>query len=541
MRNMKKQLKPFLFLALLAGCWSCTNPTWEEHYSSHGDVLDMTLMDALKSRSNLSEFVQMLEQTGYSEKLAQTQFYTVWAPDNSVLDPIDTYSEVEIQQIVKNHVSRHPYSTYELALDEIRVRTVGGKRIPFAKAGEVFSYGAQALLEKDVTVLNGVLHTLNGYEPYVRNIWEFLQHTPGYESMYQFINTYQRHVFMEDESQKIGVINGEMVYDSIFDDYNRMFNMYGDISSEDSSMTVIVPDNDAWKETYEQISSYFVQNPNYVKEQNITQEELDSMQKELTSRAMLQNMFFAGLHEPSDLASRDYIYNTWGERIENPGAFFEGMKDTILSNGIVYRASQLHMQPSMWCPTEIVEAMNGNLSPDSAENSTRDLFQRSYSVRDENGSQIFWYMYVSPTTTAVKPYVTFRLNNLLSTSYMIKVVFAPNPEALPAAIWGGEVDSSKILPTKLRFVLSSVNKSGKIAKRTYANNNLYTVNPYKFDTMVVTRTASADQPFTFPYHDAVDADGNGTTLQIISAVENKELDEFTRDMYIDCIIVEPVY
>ena len=68
--NMKYICHSFLCLLLAAGLGSCTSPLWEDHYSSHVDeILDITLMEAIKANPDLSTFASLLESAGLDERL----------------------------------------------------------------------------------------------------------------------------------------------------------------------------------------------------------------------------------------------------------------------------------------------------------------------------------------------------------------------------------------------------------------------------------------------------------------------------------------
>lgn len=528
---MKNKIKVLWSLFLVAGCFSCTDPAWNEHYSSKvDDILDMTLTDAIRQNDDLSTFLTMLEKTGYDTVLAATQSYTIWAPINEALADVDLSDVDEMSSIVKNHISRFPYVTSTTTGVET-VRMLDKKILSFSQNGEDFYFGNQKLLSYDCTCNNGILHTIDGREPYLRNIWEFMKDTRGYDSIYKYMASYEVYEFDEDNSEVLGINEyGQTVYDSVFNYSNLLLTSFGSIKTEDSIYTMILPDNQAWIEMYDSIKHFFQYD-------SITDKRYaDSMEESYSKVFLVRNLIFRGNMSPTEIQAKPTLYPTYPTLIEDPAAFFAGTSDTILSNGRAYRTSSLNYTPDLWCPTIKIEGESfGYHTPDTSEVGTRSLFSRSARnswLKDNISSES--YLDVVPLSASTRPYITFSLPMTLSASYNIYCVF------LPLNVNNAKMDSSKLLPTKVRYTLSYVNPNGKITSRTYSNNNLYTTDPTKIDTVLITQNASGPQPFKFPYANYGE-ETTKVTLRLTSAVNNEEFLEYTREMLIDCIILEPVY
>ena len=542
---MKKTIQALTALVLLAGAVSCTSRDWDEHYSSHmGQILDMSLMDALRGHSSeVGLFIDMLERTGYDTILATSQSYTVWAPSDAYLSGIDLDDEVEVEQVVKNHISRFAYPTARVAVTEASVKMLDSKRILFAAGDNGYRFGSQPLQEQDIAVNNGILHILDGYEPYVRNLFEYMKYDRRFQNFYDFIMTYDYNEFLPDRSTVIGVVDGQTVYDSVFYHSNLVFSTIGHIDSEEQTYTMIIPDNEAWTTMYDSISSYFFVSPHT---HGMTQEICDSMQNASTNTYLIYDLVFKGEVTPDSLDKADMLMTTTGNVINDPQAFFaeEGsatgyMSDTVLSNGIAYRASKLNLSREQWCPTRIVEAEYGfNVVADLNESNTRNIFRRDARgtlYADSISEQK--YLEVNAKNLFSTPYVTFSLRDLRSTSYNVYVVFVPQTVEYEA---GDSIP--ELLPTKVWFELTYIGTSGEFQSEFFYNFEPVEVDPYRMDTVQVTFDdwLMEDWPVTFPYCDAEDDEGYGTRLRVYNGVQNSELDRYTRKMLIDCIIVEPV-
>ncbi len=555
---MTDKLKLLWMVPLLTLFASCTDKMWDEHYQSYVDeILDQTLMDAINERPELSIFSGMLKSTGYDSILSRSQSYTVWAPVNASLTNLK-YSDDELKTFVENHITRYPLTCTSITEDDKPVSMLNHKKIRFSRSGPGYTFGQQTVIENDITVNNGILQVLDHYEPYVRNIWEFLQYTPGFENYFRFLNSYEEYEFNEAASTFLTFDeNGQSVYDSIFWYNNGLLSDIGSFKDEDSSYTLLAPKNAAWDEMFDSIKSYFVYSnsviprletgmtigPDY-KEDNYA----DSMQYQSTVSVMALKMSFRGVRTPEDIAAATYmkpniceVYNLVDEEdyiIKNPAEFFSDSRDTTVSNGVVYMADHLHFSPSDWCKTVKVEAESnsGAFTLDPAEMRARNTYSRqtrSYPwISDQISNKGF--LEVVPVSSTDKAYATFFVYDLQSTAYNIYVVLVPatyyvrEPEA---------EDSAKCLPNKMQFTLAYPTGDGLREEINY-NKFTYTNDPFKVDTVLVTRDADGNpSPVTFPYCTCFEIPS--VTFKVYNNVSSKETKRYSRNLLIDCVIFEP--
>ena len=550
--NMKYICHSFLCLLLAAGLGSCTSPLWEDHYSSHVDeILDITLMEAIKANPDLSTFASLLESAGLDERLSATQSYTVWAPDNDALSGYQPEDQEDLLVFLKNHISRFPYPTSGLEGSSEVIHMLDNKRISFSRSGNDFYFGSQRLVSCNTTVNNGILHVLDGYESYVPNIWEFMKNTPGFDSIYNYVASKEVYTFMESASTPLGVENGQTVYDSVFRYYNPLMYQIGRIKEEDSTYTIILPTNEAWTEMYDSISSYFVYNPIQT-DRTRPANYPDSMQDNTVKSYMLLNMSFSGDYSKELISSLAYMtpveatnyYSYADAKVQDPIRLFENCTDTVVSNGRVYMADHLVKTPDSWCPALQIEGeAYYQLYPDSVEASTRQIIQRETntswcdSAVSEHG-----YLEVKPYSSR-EPYVTYMIDDVCSTGYLIYCVFLP--PNVTATTYDRALkkmaDTTVSVPAQLQFELSYVREGDtEMSSTTYETNahRTYQTDPYHVDTMLVTRNAQTGepQPVYFPYTNRGEYGEPTVTLKI----KNVSQEGNNRDTYIDCIIFEPV-
>lgn len=557
---MKRLLKLVVGLSLAVGMWSCTHPAWEEHYSvASGNVIDKTLKEALLADKELSQFVAYLEEMNYLDQFAYSQSYTIWAPTNDAWVGFDDTDKRNLLQTLKNHVSRYPYLTSDVSQKSVNLHLMDNKRVLFHKEGDDFYFGSKKLVAYDQAYKNGILHKISGVEPYVQNIYEYIQYTDGLDSLRAFINSYQTTTFDESQSLVLGVNDqGETVYDSVFVSYNNLFSEYylGYINDEEETYTTLLPTNEAWKKMYELYYPYRNLHPfvlplpasgDPVREPaHVT----DSIRDDVVKKYILQYLTFGQAMTPDEIANRGSMYTIGGQRvIKDMNDYFESSYGTYkeLSNGVVYTTDELRLDPSYWCETYKIEAeMTYNhyyipniyiAEPDSMamsqqkqEESVRDLYRReTHTSWMDSAISEHAYLEVNSRSDQVAPTVAFDLSGmaLSNVDYNVKVVF------LPDRIFRANTPNKKYKPVPVRFSISYMSEDGGVATSDY--RHVQYTDPMNADTVLVTAEEDGTPaPIRLPYSSTL------MSLKVISDIQPLQDTVYSRNMLIDCIILEPV-
>lgn len=120
-KNINKSIRTgILVFAGLLVSYACSD-TWDDHYDpnlSTGNVVDATIYQQIKSTNELSDFLEILDKTGYSALLDESQIVTVFAPVNGSFNKDSLLTEIAnghkdqvITRFVKNHIARYNYSS----------------------------------------------------------------------------------------------------------------------------------------------------------------------------------------------------------------------------------------------------------------------------------------------------------------------------------------------------------------------------------------------------------------------------------------------
>lgn len=514
MKNIIHKHRFFLLLAICAVFIQSCNDKWDEHYKSdsiEGD--NITLFEYINSRPNLSIFSNLLKETGYDSLLNTTVSYTVWAPDNDALAGIDLTDETYVYNLVRNHIKLSRMSTARV--DSGFINMMSGKGVSFIENGGIYRFGTAELTLKDIPVANGLVNEIDGYAPYLSNIWEYINDKEGLDSLKSYLYGNTLSILDPVNSVPIGYDeDGNTIYDTVFVFQNEILDDIGQLYNEDSIYTTILPNNIAWNESYEHIHSFFNIPEGFGGEER---------GMELSKFALIQDMVFRGTIYKDQ--AYDSIVSTSGNVFYSPSYLFENIESENVSNGLVYVSSKMpFVETTSWFKeirVEAEEVLNRKNVLSTINN--RSSYGSSLDVSENE------YILVQPTSTSSKPNVTFSIPNVLSGKYNIYCVFVP--ESI--------LDDSKKVMSKVAYTLAYIYRSSdgrsKTQKITPDNNVIQAEGLTK---MWVTE-------FDFEYANVIDEDYKDVkvTLKVENIVTSTDVldnPEYTRDMRIDCIILEPV-
>ncbi len=163
-----------VFLAALIIC-GCTD-NWDDYYKGDSTAVSGDVLTSLKSNSDYSDFVKLLENYGIDDEISSSKIYTVWAPTNSALS---TYSSLipsdtsDIKAFLRNHFC-YDMITYQDNSDSVTVKMASGKNLVINYSSKTIDAIAIADTQDDV-VANGVIHELNRPITLRSTIWDIIK------------------------------------------------------------------------------------------------------------------------------------------------------------------------------------------------------------------------------------------------------------------------------------------------------------------------------------------------------------------------------
>ncbi|MDA3852911.1 MAG: fasciclin domain-containing protein [Bacteroidales bacterium] len=500
-----KLVLPLAFLSF----WSCNE--WDNHYDEGGyDLPSQSIIEYINSRSDLSTFASYLSTTGYDTVLDASQSYTVWAPTNEALSGL-TFSDEELMLMIENHIARGKITTTK----SVYAAMLSNKNMAMGIDAGNFKFGEGNILEADLNNANGLVHIIDVYAPYLNSLYEYLSVTEGLDSIKHYIYSNDEYTFNPAKSVELGVNDhNQAVYDSIFDYNNDVLNRIGDINEEDSIYTVVFPNNEAWDSAYSRITKYFVTPDVFGGE---------AQQRELTNIFLTRDIVYRGLIK--DPASLDSITSTTRNVYHNPEEIFSGNEVSAASNGIMHVTSEMPFADTVAFFNEIrteaeytfyrYEASNNYIYNKSSYGTGLDVSNKRYIL-------------VEPDNPTSASSVTFLLPNVLAGKYNVYCVFVPFSITNPAiqkstradfAMYYYRVNSNRLSRTTLKPENNVTEKNG-ITKMFLGEINSLASN------MILD-----------------EEDNTVVRLKVTCDVKDSEVgpdSEWSRDMLIDCIILEPV-
>ena len=440
---------------------------------------NQTLWENIKQNPQLSDFAALVQKAGFDDELSESQYYTVWAPQNGTFDKA-YYEQLDQQQLLKlfvyNHIASYGHNATG-TLNE-RIKMLNDKKHDFVGQA-AYTFDGVTVAQANLPSNNGVMHILDGAVGYYPNLYDFITDatlSAGKEidSLRNYFLNYELTYLDEDLSVPGPVVDGLPTYiDSVLvteNSLNRTLNTK--LDSEDSTYTFIMPTNDVWVKNYDRISScynyitttsaqQFVTNRGTTEISNTpltTSVDAAYLKDSLAKRAIVRNLVFSNNDSynqwvegsPVPGYGTDTLRTTTRNKLSNPAAILAQTKERIqMSNGYARIVDSLaHYSWETYAPElDIAATQNrARVYTGTSRNATVrfvDSDQESYS-----------YVIAEPTTSNGKPELDFYLPNVLSTTYDIYCVFSPAYDATSA--------DYKRLPNRVNFQLNYCDANGRL-------------------------------------------------------------------------------
>lgn len=522
----------YILCAAFCSMTACTD--WDDHYE--GNITDggnMTLWEQMQQREELSDFCEVLEHTklfrmhkktkaSYAEILNSGQSFTVMAPVNGTFDKqslidmtaTDRGDSIVERTFVLNHIAR---SANSATSGEKKILMMNGKR---TTVGSDVVNGVK-ITENNLHAKNGILHIMSDKLPYYMNLYEQMTDREEFKAIGDFILSYNRDEFDQDNSVQNGTVDGVPVYiDSVIIERNDFLNniLGARLTSEDSTYWMVVPRAEGWKKAYDEACSYY--------KYSAKEEKGDSLQRLHATYGLLFDGIYTMTTQPSptdslrslnfSLAEPEYsIYrNPFGE-----GGILSKATPVTSSNGILYETDEWPFTPlQTYHRKREIEAEYTSyiVRTDRCTYTSRSL--------DADSISSGGYLDIVPSSNTANWSVTFRLPGTLAARYDICAIILPRSITDPNA--------ASFSSCQFKAEVGYIDANGN--SRTYdCGNTKFRNDPIRVDTVVVAEN------FEFPVCNVYDITNNNVTLTLTCQMSAAEGRKLTRPIYIDCIYLRP--
>lgn len=449
---MKKNIY-YGVMMVAAGILSATSCTDFDNYNDArhdaNPSADQTLWENISGDSELTHFASLLKKTGYDKVLSSANSYTVWAPVDGKLD-LAQYENMDSAQLVlefvKNHVADYSYGVSGTWTEPKRIRMQNDKSFDFANNGTC-SFDGINVTKLNVPSSNGVMHKIDGVAQYYPNISAFLNNNAkttalGIDSLVAYYRKYNMSYLDVDNSVIGPIVDGKQTYiDSVIVNYNFMDSkLRAYMDAEDSSYTMVLPTNEAWKAEVEKGLAYYkfkeklpyrgLDNSGNIVDQTYSMKEIAYLKDSLAKYDLFRSLVYSNNSRYNkwltgdQTVPTDTLLSTRRNKLSNPQEILgkqEGDK-IQLSNGQAYVVSSYAAHPwEVYSPE-----MNITASPSSVLKVTLGTGSNAnFTINNgQKESRRYSFYYVQPSGKSC-PTLDISLPNVKSDTYNIYAVFAP--------------------------------------------------------------------------------------------------------------------
>lgn len=579
-----KYIRLLLLTPLFALATGCSDyDDWNTVQEDSNPAAEQTLWENITSQSQISDFLKVLKKAGLQETLSANRYYTVWAPldgtfnVDSVLNCTD---DAILQQFINNHIAEYNHlakgNLYE------KVKTLNKKAYEFMLSDGGYTYNTQPLVANmyNLPSSNGTLHVINGESEFLPNGLEALSMIEDIDSIARYINQYND-TTLDTRSSVIGpVVNGKQTYlDSVFTTSNTMTTrLRARIESEDSTYSILLPNNEAYTKQYNTIKPFFKfydgtkcqvynETTNGFDTQTITASTVGVnftfLTDSMTRRSIVENLFYSNnnkynmhLVKADAVNFNDTIMSTTRDKFSNGDEVFNEqyiVNKERLSNGVGFVVDTLAFKPWETYNPEIRVAGFNAVRHLNELTFSRVMLNEEYINTDlvslEPGQNLSFCWATSGERS--KPEVDYYIEGLKATTYNIYAVIPPANIDLRDTI-------TAVKPNIFNFSYNGyyVDENGKTQ---YTNSDLAFKNErYDGEAIVqggtaklqdidfVNDTSKVDTMFlgklTIPYcYDGIGAPNIKVTCSArINVLRKAILENYSRDVRICSIIFRPL-
>lgn len=294
---------------------SCTN-SWDDRENNGDTNLSLTLNEAISNTANVSQFGQLLVQTGYDKVLAASKTYTVFVPTNEAMSQVDDVilnNPESLKKFVENHIAITSFSSIRTNSKE-KIKMLGDKYLTFS--GSTLIDDA-TIVEADHYAKNGVYHIIDKALTPKLNIWQYINAQSSSSAMSSYLlSLKESNIYDSDSIAKANAIPGALS-DSLTNSYLK--NVYN-LNNEKNSYTLFLMQDEGYTLEVNKMKPYL----------NLSTEERTSV---FASYFTVRDMAFPNAYELDQLPEK--LTSRFG--VEFPVNKTEIVGQPVhLSNGIVY-------------------------------------------------------------------------------------------------------------------------------------------------------------------------------------------------------------
>ncbi len=338
-----------IFIVIVFAAIGCSK-TWDDHYFKQPDTINMNVWDAIKSRSDLSKFVDLMVKYNFDTLFLSNDTYTLFVPDNSAIDKINQIQQLDSTNL--NYlISRHFIQPIDIQ-GKRKLQTLEEKYSTFENIGGRPTYDGISLNFESPLYINGKFFVMSDVPLPKLNLYEFYAKNNPY--FIHYVNKQDSIILDKENSRPIGFNDkGETVYDTVSVTVNLFEMKYFPISKEYRNLTAtfVYPKLDTYQNALTEMALKLGGNFHSYSDIPVKWQE-DILIPYLVEHGTFLNMLDASEFKPLRIRHNDTIPNMINIRGDSIVVDYTPTDKYLCSNGVTYDYTNFAIPDSLFSGSE---------------------------------------------------------------------------------------------------------------------------------------------------------------------------------------------
>ncbi len=218
-----------LLTAFILSILGCKTENWDEHYNKQPETINTNVWEAVKSRSELSRFVELMVKYKFDTLFQSDNTYTLFVPDNNAIDKLIKSHDIGAAML-SYHISQHFIQPVDIQ-GKRKLQTLDEKFSTFENVNGKASYDGVPLSFESPLYLNGKFFIMGDVALPKPNLYEYFSLNNTYLKSY--IDKNDSVILDKNKSRPIGFdVNGNTVYDTVSVKVNRIDSLFFAVNDE---------------------------------------------------------------------------------------------------------------------------------------------------------------------------------------------------------------------------------------------------------------------------------------------------------------------
>lgn len=433
-----------LLTAFILSIVGCTKPTWDDHYNKQPETINMNVWDAIKGKSELSRFVELMVKYKYDTLFQSDDTYTLFIPNNSAVDKLMQSADIGTT-ILNYHISRHFIQPVDIQ-GKRKLQTLAEKYSTFENMGGKSTYDGVPLSYESPLYLNGKFFIMGEVALAKLNLYEYF--TRNNPNLKRYIDKKDSIILDKEKSRPIGFdAKGNTVYDTVSVKVNLFELKYFPVSEEFRAWTATM--------VYPKQANYEIGLTAMAQKLGGNFHDFNDIpvkwQEEILIPHLINHGTFLNMLEPSEFKTIDVLtkrkrYNMVNIIGDSIVVNYIPTDKYLCSNGVTYDYANFTIPDSLFSGTE--------------------KFQGEWLARSTGANKYTWRKNVSVTSSAFFDVANNYIKGASNDSILI-VNFTKGYKGT----YKLQFDTKNLFPRKYRMVVSTHMDIGGIYD-IYVNNIL---------------------------------------------------------------------